>query len=154
MYLLVGDWTWWAWLTIALLLTLGLSGHPGGFIAALGISLAQTILMFLRERRVGEFPVQLRAAYTILLLICLLPGMNWLFWLPTVGTYALVLFGYCLLARVLSLMPWNRHEPISIDLLRRTFFSRPTLPKSPPRSSFACAGGMCTIEAQVRPASS
>lgn len=40
-----------------------------------------------------------------------------------VGTSARMLVGYCLLARTLSLMPWNRHEPISPELLRRTLFS-------------------------------
>ena len=31
----------------------------------------------------------------------------------------------CLMARMLSLLPWNRTEPITTDLLRRTFLSRP-----------------------------
>jgi hypothetical protein len=37
----------------------------------------------------------------------------------------LVIFGYCLMARMLSLLPWNRTEPITADLVRRTFLSRP-----------------------------
>jgi hypothetical protein len=36
-----------------------------------------------------------------------------------------VTFGYCTLARCLSLLPWNRSEPLSFALLRRTFLSRP-----------------------------
>jgi hypothetical protein len=152
-FFLVDDWTWWAWLAIVVLLTIGLSGPTDAFLVAWGISLAQTTGIFFRERELQAFPVQLRLAYTILLSICLLPGMHWLFWLPTLGTWALVIFGYCLLARVLSLLPWNRQEPLSVDLLHRTFFSRPTLPpKSKRQTAFACAGGLCTIQAQVRPA--
>ena len=37
----------------------------------------------------------------------------------------MVLFGYCLLARVLSLFPWNRTEPFSMQLVLSTFFSAP-----------------------------
>ena len=41
------------------------------------------------------------------------------------GTPAQVLFGYCTLARCLSLLPWSRREPLSGDLLRRAFLSPP-----------------------------
>jgi hypothetical protein len=49
-----------------------------------------------------------------------------LHWIQFVGTWALVLSGYCLMARVLSLLPWNRTEPLSAALVRRTLFSPPT----------------------------
>jgi hypothetical protein len=42
-----------------------------------------------------------------------------------VGTWAMVLVGYCPLARALSLLPWNRRQPLSADLVRRTFLSPP-----------------------------
>jgi len=42
-----------------------------------------------------------------------------------VGTFALVLFGYCLMARILSLLPGNRTEPVSLDLILRTFLTPP-----------------------------
>ena len=69
---------------------------------------------------------------------------------PVVGTFALVIFGYCLTARVLSLLPWNRAEPITIDLLRRTFLSRSRLLDRAESVSWAgCGPGLCSIEAQV-----
>ena len=78
--------------------------------------------------------------------------MRWLYWLPVVGTFALVIFGYCLLARVLSLLPWNLREPHSLGLWRRTFFSAPDLDRVTVNPVTAgCAGGLCTIEAQVAP---
>jgi hypothetical protein len=75
----------------------------------------------LREGGFSAFPVQVRLAYTALLLLALWEPMNWLFWLPAIGTPAQVLFGYCTLARCLSLLPWNRGEPFSWRLVWRTF---------------------------------
>jgi hypothetical protein len=37
----------------------------------------------------------------------------------------MVLVGYCPLARALSLLPWNRSQPLSAALVRRTFVSAP-----------------------------
>ncbi len=71
------------------------------------------------------FPVQVCNAFTGLLVLALWAPMNWLFWVPAIGTPAPVLFGYCTLARCLSLLPWNRQEPLSWRLAWRTFTSRP-----------------------------
>jgi len=134
----------------AVLLAMGLAGRPRAFVAAMVVTVVQLAMMLIRERSVSAFAVQLRIAYLVLLGICFAPQMRWLYWLPMVGTFALVIFGYCLLARILYLLPWNRMEPLSMDLLRRTFVSRPDLsritgnPQSP-----GCAGGLCTIAAQV-----
>ena len=49
----------------------------------------------------------------------------WTFWVPVVGFWVRVLFGYCLMARTLSLMPWNRRVPFTGALLFKTFLSRP-----------------------------
>jgi hypothetical protein len=150
LFLLLDDWTWWAWAVTAVLLASGLWGVAGCFEAAILLSAGQTAAMLVRERRLSAFPVQLRLGYAALLLVCYPPWMRWLYWLPTVGTFALVICGYCLMARCLSLLPWNRREPLSLNLIRRTFLSAPTLPAPPPAGTrFACAGGLCTIEAQV-----
>ena len=152
LFIMPQDWTWWVWLVTAWLLLVGLMGTPEAFLAALVLSIAQSVLFFARERTFKAFPVQLRFAYTLLLIICLFPPFRWIYWVPVVGTFALVIFGYCLTARVLSLLPWNRAEPITVDLLRRTFLSRPRLPDRPHRvSSAGCGTGLCSIEAQVEP---
>jgi hypothetical protein len=36
---------------------------------------------------------------------------------------ARILAGYCLLARILSLAPWNLRQPLSLALIRRMFLS-------------------------------
>jgi hypothetical protein len=150
LFILPQDGTWWVWLVTACLLGMGLAGPPQAFLAALLLSIAQSAFFLARERAFQAFPVQLRLAYTLLLLICFFPPIRWLFWLPTIGTFALVIFGYCLMARLLSLLPWNRTEPITADLLRRTFLSRPRLPvRAVGVASAGCGAGLCTIEAQV-----
>ena len=98
LFIMPRDWTWWVWwvrLLTAWLLLIGLMGTPEAFLAALLLSIAQSLLLFARERTFEAFPVQLRFAHTLLLIICLFPPI-----------------------------PWNRAEPITIDLLRRTFLSR------------------------------
>jgi hypothetical protein len=150
LFILPSDWTWWAWALTAFLLAIGLLWQPGAFFAAIVVTTVQAIVMLLRERRLSAFAVQLRIAYLMVLAICFIPPMRWLYWLPTVGTFALVIFGYCLLARVLFLLPWNRQEPLSARLVCRAFLSRPNLPRldGHPRAT-GCAGGLCTIAAQI-----
>lgn len=117
--------SWWYWAGTAVLLVLGLAGHVEAFVAAVALSAWQTVHFRLRHGSFGAFPVQVRAAYTAILLIALLPPMRWLFWVPGIGTVAQVLFGYCFLARCLSLLPWNRGEGFSWQLFWRTFLSPP-----------------------------
>lgn len=107
------------------LLFVGLVLRPDAFYAAAALSVMQTVHFALRERSIDAFPVQVRIAYTAILCALLWPPLHQLFWLPATGTLVLVLFGYCFLARCLSLLPWNRSEPFSWRLLRRTFLSRP-----------------------------
>jgi Na+/pantothenate symporter len=54
---------------------------------------------------------------TAILLLALWTPMNWLFWVPAIGTLAQVLFGYCLLARCLSLLSRNRRAALSWHLV-------------------------------------
>lgn len=123
--ILFSEMTWWYWAIADVLLWAGLSGRPEAFYAAVVLSLAQAIYFGLRERGITAFPVQVRIAYAGILLFALWSPLHWLFWLPAVGTLALVLFGYCLLARLLSLLPWNRHDPLSWQLVRRVFLAKP-----------------------------
>jgi hypothetical protein len=149
-YINPGDWTWWAWAVTTVLLVVGLSGYSLAFIGAMAVTAGQGVVLLVRDASPAAFSVQLRAAYLILLVVAYPAPMRWLYWLPTVGTFALVVFGYCLLARVLSLLPWNSREAYTLDRLRRTFFSAPDLDRVKTNPAAAgCAGGLCTIEAQV-----
>ena len=153
-YINLGDWTWWAWIITTFLLLAGLSGHSLAFIGAMVMTSVQGLILLARDRSLAAFSVQVRAAYLLLMLISYPPPMRWFYWLLMAGTFALVVFGYCVLARILSLLPWNSDEPHTLARWRRIFFSAPDLNRVATNPAVSgCAGGLCTIEAQVAPAS-
>ena len=117
--------SWWYWLATVGLLTAGVSGWPAGFMLAIGLTVFQLVHFIIRERSISAFPVQVRFAYLLLLLIALPESLQLIYWIPTIGTWAQVLFGYCTMARTVSLLPWNRKEAFSFALLKRTFLSAP-----------------------------
>jgi len=117
--------SWWYWAATSVLLIAGLAGHYEAFYLATALSGLQIAHFRLREDSFAAFPVQVRIAYTGLLLLALWPPLGWVFWIPAIGTPAQVLFGYCTLARCLSLLPWNRREFLSWRLVWRTFTAPP-----------------------------
>jgi hypothetical protein len=117
--------SWWYWLLSACLLTAGMSGWAMGFALAIGLTVFQLAHFAIRERSLVSFPIQVRLGYLLLLLIALPESMHWLYWLPLLGTWAQILFGYCLMARMVSLLSWNRKQPFSLALLKQTFISAP-----------------------------
>jgi hypothetical protein len=149
-YINLNDWVWWAWTFTTVLLVAGLCGYDSALAGATAVTAAHGLIVLARDRSLVAYSVQLRAAYVLLLLICYLPNTLWLYWLIAAGTLALNVFGYCFLTRVLSLLPWNSREAYTLDRLRRTFFSAPDLDRVKKNPALAgCAGGLCTIEAQV-----
>jgi hypothetical protein len=116
---------WWYWLGTVCCLTAGVAGWPMGFDCAIGITVVQLVHFILREGSITAFPVQVRIAYLLLLLVALPVTLHPIYWLPLIGTWAQVLFGYCMMARTVSLLPWNRKEPFTSSLLRRTYLSAP-----------------------------
>ena len=141
--------TWWAWLvTVALLLT-GLAESPAAFIAAMALLLAQTLFFWRKSRDIRAINVQIRASYTLLLVLSYVPQLRWFYWLIVVGTGALLVFGYCFVARTLSLLSWNRVEPLSLDLLRRTYLSVPAVWHNEVHSSCGGTDGVCELESRI-----
>jgi len=117
--------SWWYWLVTVCLLTAGVSGWTIGFQLAIGLTVIQLVHFTIRGRSLTAFPVQVRVGYLLLLLVAFPQPLQWIYWIPTIGTWAQVLFGYCTMARMVSLLPWNRQEAFSLDLLKRTFLSAP-----------------------------
>jgi hypothetical protein len=117
--------SWWYWLGADALLAWGLAGAPGGFVPVILLCAWQALHFLARERSLAAFPVQVRLAYLGLLLVGLWEPAQFVYWIQLAGTTAMVLADYCPLARLLSLMPWNRTRPLSWRLVARTFFSRP-----------------------------
>jgi hypothetical protein len=116
---------WWYWFFTTLLLIGAVAGNTLSLQAVIGLNIVQVIHFVTREKSITAFPVQVRVTYLGLLVLSQAPFMFWILWWQLIGTATMVLFGYCFLARCMSLMPWNKTEDYSISLLKRTFFSAP-----------------------------
>lgn len=121
----------WVWAATASLLAAGVGGNEIAFACALALSVAQIFLYRPREGSWLAFPVQVRAAYTALLCVAILDQSRLLAMAMLIATSVRVLLSYCLLARILSLLPGNRAEPLSLALAWRAFLA-PTVPGSLP----------------------
>jgi hypothetical protein len=118
---------WWYWTaTLPLLVAAVVFDHRGLFAPLIAFTTWQGLHFLWRTRSLLAPPVQTRTAYTLLLLAGLWPPLAFVHWVQVAGTTAMVLFGYCPLARMLSLMPWNRRERLSGELLRRTMLAPPS----------------------------
>ena len=123
----IRDIAWWYWLVTAGLLGADLLlGRPRGIPLAMLLCAFQIGHVSWITGKVTAFPVQVRVAYLVMLLVGLWPPLQWIHWLQLIGTSARVSIDYCLLARALSLAPWNRWQPVSLALIQRTFFSLQT----------------------------
>lgn len=116
---------WWYWLVSWGLLVSGLAGWEPGFWILIGLQAVQVIDFAFREKSLTSFSVQVRIGFFLFVLIAYWPPLRFLYFIPAAGLLARVLVNYCLLARVMSLLPWNCSEPFSRSLVRRTLFTRP-----------------------------
>lgn len=116
---------WWFWLITAMFLSIGVTGFTIGFTLAIVFTIFQLIYFALKLQSITAFPIQVRLWYLTLLIISLPEMLQWLFWVPTIGTWAQVLVGYCLMARCVSMFPWNSEEVFSFEYFKGTIFSRP-----------------------------
>lgn len=133
------DIVWRYWAATTLLLTGVVTGVEYSLEAVIILNAIQVIHFIYREKSLVAFPVQVRITYFGLLFLAQAPFMFWIFWWQLIGTAAMVLFQYCFLARLMSLMPWNLTEPLTISVIKKTFLSAPVrgnilqgLPSMPP----------------------
>lgn len=119
----IRDLGWWYWFLTVTLLGAGLFGWPLGVLLAIALGLIQTGHVLWITGNVRAFAVQVRVVYVAMLIAGLWGPMNWLHWMQLIGTTARVAADYCFLARSLSLAPWNRRQPFSSEMIRRTFLS-------------------------------
>lgn len=117
--------SWRYWFLSAVLLTAGAAGWGQAYGLLAGLTVVQLFHFIYEERKLSSFPVQVRFAYLVIVLLFYQEPLRILYWIPLIGTWAIVLTGYCFLARVLSLAPWNSKKPLSRDHVRRTIFSKP-----------------------------
>jgi len=149
-FIRLSDYTWWIWLSLACCLLAGLLVDPIYFFLAILISTIQAMVFWARERSASSFPSQLRLAYLLLLVVLYLPPLRPLYWIPAIGTLILCFSGYCLLARCLSLLPWNRSSPLTLQEIARTFLVPPNLDATlQGKPASGCPGGVCSLEVQI-----
>jgi hypothetical protein len=117
--------SWRYWAVTDVLLIAAVLGWKAGFAAVIGLNIVQLAHFLAREKSLSAFPVQVRAAYLGLLLAGQWDPLYFIYFVQIAGTTAMVLADYCPLARFLSLMPWNRRQPFSLELLKRAVFSPP-----------------------------
>lgn len=120
---MIRDLAWWYWSATVICLGAGLFGWPWGIALAVALTGLQIGHALWLTGNPAAFGVQVRAVYVVMLVAGLWGPMRWLHWMQLIGTTARVLIGYCLLARALALAPWNRWQPLSLALVRRTFLS-------------------------------
>jgi hypothetical protein len=138
--------SWGYWVGTAVLLAAALAGIPGALPAVLVLCGIQVLHFRVSEGSFRAFPVQVRLGYLALLLAGLWEPLRFLHWIQLAGTTAFVVTGYCLLARVLSLLPWNRSEPLSPAMVRETFLAPPVRGNVRQGLSPAgCESGTCRV---------
>ncbi|MFZ5556057.1 MAG: hypothetical protein ACOZDY_04935 [Pseudomonadota bacterium] len=116
----------WYWFAMVLLLAGETAGWREGGLLAVALGAIQSVHFRLRDGAWTAFPVQVRLGYLMLLAAGLWPPLAFVHWILLGGTLALVLAGYCPLARMLALMPWNRPVPLSLPLVGRAIFTPPS----------------------------
>ena len=119
----IHDLAWWYWFLTAGFLGAGLFGCPAGTFLAMALCAVMIVHVVWLTRDVTAFPVQVRVAYLAMLIAGLWGPLQWIHWILLGGMTARILAGYCLLARILSLAPWNLRQPLSLALIRRMFLS-------------------------------
>ena len=116
---------WWYWLATVGLLAAHFAGAAIALRLAITLTGIQAVHYTLLQGEAKAFSVQIRGAFLGLLLLGLWKPLRFVHGIQLAGTLAVVLFDYCLLARVLALMPGNRRIPLSAALVLRVIFSRP-----------------------------
>lgn len=122
------DLVWWYWAATTALLLAVVANIEHSMQAVIILNAIQVIHFIIREKSITAFPVEVRTTYLCMLILSTAPYMVWILWWQLIGTAAMVMFRYCFLARLMSLMPWHLKEnnkTFSFSLVKQTFFTAP-----------------------------
>lgn len=118
---------WWYMAATYVMIWAGvLTGNLAWFFAAVASCYLQAIVFGIEDKSFLSFSCQVRYALAVILAAGLFEPLRWIYWIPIIGLTVRLTLNYCLLARLISLLPWNSKQPFSLDLFRRTIFSKPT----------------------------
>ena len=93
-------------------------------------------VLVLLQFNAAAFPAQVRIAYFLWVAVgTYVPYMTILMYITTIGLATNLFAGYCPLARMLCLLPWNRKEPFSLSLVMSVFLTPPVAGMFKPRNS-------------------
>jgi hypothetical protein len=102
------------WQVTALLLTAYLAGWPWGLACVLALNAIQCLHFLIWHRSLRVMEVQVRLLYFVLLVLgASAPRVHPLLAFLLAGLTVRLSLDYCLAARLLVLMPWNRDEPLN-----------------------------------------
>jgi hypothetical protein len=117
---------WALWLITWLGLVAGMFNRAFFEWVVLFSALHAVFVWSLHNGRIMPFPVQVRMAYFVAVAIgTYVPYMVFFMYIALVGLATNLFLGYCPLARLMYLMPWNRDEPLSLELASRVALSPP-----------------------------
>ncbi len=113
------------WQLTALSLAAHFASWRWGLPLAAALTAVQVAHVLALRRSLRALDVQVRIGYLALLGVGTLPGAWPLHVVQFVGVNAVLVVDYCLLARLLTLLPWNRRLPLSAALVRRVLLMPP-----------------------------
>jgi hypothetical protein len=129
---------WTLWLITWLGLTAGIIDRVFFEWVVLFSALHAVFVWSLHDGRITPFPVQVRIAYFVWVAIgTYVPYVAFFMYIALVGLATNLFLGYCPLARLMYLMPWNCDEPFSLELVRRVALSPPSSGRFEPASRTA-----------------
>lgn len=113
---------WILWFVTWLLLLAGLVDRVFYDVVVWFTAAHLLLVLALNRFKLMAYPVQVRLVYVLWVLVgTYVPHMTFLMYIATVGLIGNLFFGYCTLARMMYLVPWNREERFSLDLVARVF---------------------------------
>lgn len=113
------------WQLTALLLAAHFAGWAHGLAAVIALNTLQALHFVQVRRGLAAFDAQVRVGYLALLLIGSIGPMWPVHLVQFVGVNAMLVADYCLLARLLVLLPWNRDQPLTASLARWVLLAPP-----------------------------
>lgn len=113
------------WQLTALLLAAHFAGWAHGMSLAIALTAWQAVHFAVVRRTLATLDEQVRVAYLALLMLGSVGPLWPIHAAQFVGVNALLVVDYCLLARLLVLMPWNRVEPLTAQLVHKALLTPP-----------------------------
>ncbi len=117
---------WWYMAATYAAIWAGVLVDPVWFYVAIASCFVQALHFGLEDKNFFSFSCQVRYVFAAILAAGFWEPLHWIYWIPLAGLTVRLTLNYCLLARLVSLLPWNRKQPFSAALFKRTIFSKPT----------------------------